>query len=505
MNLIECFESTATAAEKRTAIADAHCSLSFGELRRRARQLGGAVAARGLRESPIAVMAHHDVNTIVFFLACLYSGNFYIPVDPDMPQNKLALLFANAAPQLVLSAHREHDEPLLRNTTGTEVWFDCDERALSADNEGVLAGICAAVDESSTLYVVYTSGSTGEPKGVLKSHGAMLSYLNAFAGRFPFDADDTLGNQTPFFFDASAKDIYAMVFSGVTVQILDSSLFILPVNLIRYLNERHVTFISWVPSALCVVTQLNTFSEILPTSLRRVFFIGESFPMKQLNRWRAALPELLYVNLYGSSELAGACCYRVVGRDEHFADSDALPIGAAFDNSVVRLVADGRRIDKPGTVGEIWISSPALANGYFRDEPRTAAVFGVCDFGDGARRYFRSGDMAQYNARGELVFAARRDNQIKHMGRRIELGEIETAAAALDGVRRCCCLYDTAHSRIVLFCELLPGCALSARELRSQLRGKLSDYMLPNRVNLLDKIPLNANGKTDRQKLKSML
>lgn len=352
--------------------------------------------------------------------------------------------------------------------------------------------------------MVYTSGSTGKPKGVLKSHGAVVSYLEAFTAQYPFGPDEVMGNQTPFFFDASAKDFYLMMKTGATLEILPTEYFSFPVQLVRYLNEKRVTFISWVPTALCIVTQLNTFVEVKPETLRRVFFVGEVFPRKQLDKWRSALPHLEFVNLYGSSELAGVCCHYPVQDD--LPEGAPLPLGKPLSNCHLWLMDGGEMVTQPNRVGEIHISSPALALGYYNDPEKTAASFVQARLPDGSfGRTFKTGDMASYDANGDLVFAARLDFQIKHLGRRIELGEIEAVADELPEIQRCCCLYNSEKRQIVLFCQLDPACPRTPKDIRKALKGMLTDYMLPGKVIIMDALPLNANGKIDRQLLKNQL
>jgi acyl-coenzyme A synthetase/AMP-(fatty) acid ligase len=353
------------------------------------------------------------------------------------------------------------------------------------------------------LYMVYTSGSTGKPKGILKSHRAELSFIRAYCETFAFSAEDVIGNQTPFFFDASGKDLYMMLWLGCTLEVLPTRLFSFPTELMEYMNAKKISFISWVPTAISIVAQLNPFSLVKPAYLKRVFFVGEVMPMKYLNKWRKALPELQYVNLYGQSELAGICCWFEVKGD--WDDAAVLPMGKTLSNSKIYLLDGEENVREPGRIGEMYIVSEALALEYYRDPEKTAASFLMKDFGEGERRCFKTGDMAQYDAEGNLVFAARSDFQIKHMGRRIELGEIEAVATTLDEINMCCCLYRPEKQWIYLFAELTGGCDLTGQQVRSLLREKLSDYMLPRKVVILDKMPLSPNGKMDRQSLKALI
>jgi acyl-coenzyme A synthetase/AMP-(fatty) acid ligase len=167
---------------------------------------------------------------------------------------------------------------------------------------------------------------------------------------------------------------------------------------------------------------------------------------------------------------------------------------------------DGHYVTTEGTVGEVYVVSPALALAYYHDPEKTKAVFVEIHKPDGmTARALKTGDLAKYDADGNLIFVSRKDFQIKHMGRRIELGEIESVADTIPEVQRCCCLYDEKRKMIKLFCELVQGCDWDGRAVQSAMRGRISDYMLPGKVIILEQLPLNANGKTDRTKLKEML
>ena len=169
------------------------------------------------------------------------------------------------------------------------------------------------------------------------------------------------------------------------------------------------------------------------------------------------------------------------------------------------MLSDDQIVNEPGKIGELYLVSDALALEYYHDPDKTNASFGWRDFGEGMIRYFKTGDLAQYDAEGNLLFASRTDSQIKHMGHRIELGEIEAVAGSLSEIDRCCCLYQATKRKLVLFCQLTDGVTINGQGIKSILRPKLSDYMLPAKVVIMEKLPLNANGKIDRQKLKETL
>lgn len=483
--ITDVFKNTAERFADKRAVADQNEALTFSQLYELASKISAAFDSDS---GYIGVMAHRDIYTVAMFFGVAMAGKCYVPIDPEMPTEKLSKIIKSSGIDCVLSFKADDREKI--GDAGAE---------LLLLTSGMSAPLKSERENSEFLYTVYTSGSTGVPKGVLKTHSAMKSFTDAYIKEFGFDQNTVIGNQTPFYFDASAKDIYLMAACGATIEILPTSLFSFPVRLIEYMNDRRVSFISWVPSALSIVTALNTFTEIKPLYLKRVFFVGEAFSPKHLNKWMDALPDTEFVNLYGSSEICGiSCFYRIPEKIE--ADKQ-IPIGAPLSNCEIRLVDDGRLVTEAGVPGEIYVSSPALAVGYIADADKTSKSFVLRDFGDGEKRYYRTGDIAKTDEHGRLVFLSRSDYQIKHMGHRIELGEIETAALAVKGIEKCCCLYHTAKNRIILYVQPSENTQLDAAFIRGELRARLSEYMLPHRVKITEKLPLNQNGKIDRAAL----
>ncbi len=548
--LLDYFEKTVQRFPDKIAVACRDKRYTFAELESISKRLGQRVAesdSAACRQagsppadiltdapqpgpSPIGVVVDRGVDTAVFFLAVLYSGNFYVPIDPDLPREKMARIFSDAGFRVVLCGDGQRDILRELDFAGEILTMadaehpgesgDAKEAFASAwerrDGQPDTGGMAASPDMPA--YMIYTSGSTGQPKGVLKSHGAVIDFMETYLSLFDLGPEEIVGNQTPFFFDASAKDFYLMLFTGATLEVLPSELFVLPVTLIEYMNERHITYICWVPSALSVVTQLHTFSQVVPADLTNIFFVGETFPVKHLQKWMEALPNARYVNLYGSTEIAGVCCFHELPVPF---EGETIPIGRPLPNCQVLLLetseeqvpspepddeAGQRLITEPEDTGELYVVSDTLALEYFHDPVRTAETFVTLTLPDGTRaRALRTGDLAKYNADGDLYFVSRSDDQIKHMGYRIEPGEIESAAYEIPEIARCYCLFQEEKDRLCLFCELVPGCDWDKKAVRHALQDRLSEYMLPSRYNILDELPLNANGKVDRARLKELL
>ncbi len=482
-NVIEYLESDMKLYPDKIAVAMGDRGYTFFELYQKVRMLSSAIDCEN---KPIAVIADRSVDTILFFLAVAYSGNFYVPVDPEIPKGKMSAILEEIEPEYVFCL--EKDKKILEAIDRSKI------KILDIDSSGKVVHEHSGIAPEDPLYMVYTSGSTGKPKGVLKSHGAMINFIESFVEAFELTEHEIIGNQTPFYFDASAKDIYLMLKTGARLEIIPAELFVMPPRLIGYLNEKKISYICWVPTALVLTAQIQAFKYIVPQYLKTVCFVGEVMPVKYLNYWMEKLSEVKYVNLYGQSEICGIACYYEISEIQPI--DSPLPIGTPLSGYRVILRDGNRTIVRAECSGEIWIAGKALAEGYYKDEEKTNERFVVMD----GTRYFRTGDYAYYDHKGNLVFTARQDSQIKHLGRRIELGEIETAAGSYDRVERCCCLYDSEQKQIVLFCQ---GQEADKVELRKFLGDKLASYMVPGMIVFLEKLPVNQNGKIDRQKLKA--
>lgn len=459
-------------------ITDKDGSLSYNEFMRQAAAVAVFLEKQKLWGQAIGVEVNRSKDSLVAFMGVLLSGNYYVPVSQEMPQEKVEKI----RDQIDLAAYLYADHSLVKRLPEVD---EQDYKRLYKELE--------KVPEESPLYVIFTSGSTGVPKGIVKSHRSMMSFVKAYTDEFSWGPEDRLGNQTPFYFDASAKDFYLSLYAGCRMVVLDTALFSRPKELLLMLNGQKITAIQWVPSALMMVSMLGTFRQVMPEFLRRVCFVGEAMAPEQLRRWMEALPQVEFVNLYGASEMAGICAFcRIDG--EEFAATGEIPIGYPLSNSRIRLMDEAQReVREPGTKGEIWLCSEALADGYLGDEEKTKEKFVKKE----DCLWYRTGDQAVYDEKGRLVFAGREDFQIKHMGHRIELEEIDKTTQTIPEITSACCVY--AKNKLVLFYE---G-SLDKAELTRLLKEKLPDYMMPNRLEWLEQMPVNAHGKKDRKFLEN--
>ena len=496
-NVLEYLESSALAHPYKICFADEGERTTFSEVRDNARAIASCLleATGGARNQPVAVSIDRSIAPLVAFLGVVYSGNFYVPVDLQLPRSRLENMFNTLQPGVLLTSGKDRETLEGLSFNGRVITFD--EARQHPIAEGSLAGVRRQAIDTDPLYAIFTSGSTGVPKAVLVSHRSVIDLIEHFADIFGFSPDNVFGNQAPFDFDVSVKDIYSTLKNAASLQVIPRRLFSFPGELFKYLNARNINTAIWATSALRIVHNLHALEGELPHSLKQILFSGEVMPNKVLNYWRSHLPDVQYVNLYGPTEITCNCSYYIVDRD--FNDQDALPIGFPFPNTDILVLNDKDQLVTGDEIGEICVRGSSLALGYYNSPTETAKAFCQNLLNPHyPERIYRTGDLGRYNQRGELMFLSRKDSQIKHMGHRIELGEIEVAVNALPFLDAACCLYSPEEEKIVLFYQADAPCE---REILLGLRQSLPKYILPNKLVWYERLPMNKNAKIDRVRL----
>lgn len=500
-SVIGWLEDSANKFPDKKAVVDENGSITYLQYKCKSQALARRIVGLngGRTKKPIVVFLRKSKEVLVSFMGVAYSGCFYSPIDIDMPKSRVNKILEVLSPQIVITSNELVSTFNEFDYTGDYIIYE--DVVPKKDDEDIVKGFTENIIDTDLLYVLFTSGSTGIPKGVSICHKSVIDYIDWVSDTFEITEQDCLGNQAPFYFDNSILDIYTCMKTGATLYIIPKKLFFQPVPLLEYIKYNKINTIFWVPSALIIVSKLKAFRNVdLTGILKRVLFCGEVMPNKQLNMWRKYLPDVMYANLYGPTEITDACtCYII---DRPFSDDEPLPIGNPMRNTDVMVLNEDNKLVDKNEIGELCVRGTSLSMGYYNNPKKTQEVFVQNPLNSAVPEIiYRTGDLVRYNEYGELVYLSRKDFQIKHMGHRIELGEIETAVSSIDEISLCCCLYDETKEKIVLFIDA----CLEKWYIKEKLEKMLPDYMLPGRIVYMPDMPMNANGKIDRVKLKGMM
>ena len=500
----------------RTALVMGDERLSYRYLESLTNQLARLQQAHGVTAgSRVCVVAAKTPWTIAGLLATLKAGGMYVPIDSASPAARVARIVDTAEPTLVLTDCTATGllDDLIGNgglPAGTPVGaldatvtgarfataFGRDDAAgLSAEPLGVRDGA------SEIAHLLFTSGSTGVPKGVMITHGNVAAFIDWAVEYFGFRPTDRISGHPPLHFDLSTFDIYGALAVGAELHLVPAELNVNPRALAAFIRDHELTQWFSVPSVLTYMAKFDVVSDF--PALERLLWCGEVLPTAVLAQWMRRLPGVSFTNLYGPTEATIASSFYTVPAcpvDE----TEPVPIGTACSGEELLVLDEARRPVPEGKVGDLYIAGVGLSPGYWRDNEKTAAAF-VADPRQPDSRIYRTGDLARYGDDGFVYFLGRADSQIKSRGYRIELGEIEAAVNAVPGVRECAVVgVQTGGFEGTTICcafSVLDDSQLIPSELRRQLKELLPPYMIPARWMTLTTLPTNVNGKIDRKGL----
>ena len=467
------------------AVIDPTSALTYHQLYVLAKKLSNRIRSYcNDSKKPIIVITERSVWSIVAFWGVILSGNFYVSVDGNTPLERLRQYADLIDPLIMLNVTSK------KISIGIENIDICKEVTF----ESMALEYEKTIIDADPLYMVFTSGSTGSPKVVIKNHRSVIAFAESFSAVFKIGEDDVLGNQTSFDFDVSAKDIYLSVYSRASMCIIPSTCFLIPSKLAPFLVNYGVTTLVWSAAAVKYVARMDCFRYQAPVTLTKVFFSGEIMPVSIIKYWREYCKNVSYVNMYAPSEVTGNCLYHVV--DENDDCEECIPLSDTFPNVEVIVGCKGRVV-KENEPGEIYVRGAFLASGYYNNNKETRKAFVQNPFCLTHNDFiYKTGDLA-LKRNGKIYFIGRKDNQIKHLGHRVELEEIENAVFAILNCNEGCALYDKKTDKIIL---LLTQNEYQSSDIFTLLKEHIPKYMLPDRVINIDKMPYNKRGKIDRKK-----
>ena len=493
-NILEYLEQTAPRLPDKVAYSDGSYDMTFAELISSAKRIGSALLKLNITAAPVAILMAKHPKEIAAFYGSVYAGCFYVPLDPDMPPRRMELILESVGAENMIVDQK--GEKLLASLDYHGRVLRYDDLVTENEDTLALAAVRARQIDTDPIYIVFTSGSTGVPKGVAACHRSVIDYVETLCDALGFSEDTVFANQTPLFFDAPLKELMPVIKFGATAYLVPKMLFMFPMKLCDFLNKHRINTVCWVVSALTMISSMGVLEKNPPRYLTTVAFGSEVFPPGQYALWRTALPNATFFNLYGPTEATGMSCFWRADRE--LEEGEAIPIGRPFRNTDLMLITEDGKRAEGDACGEIYLRGTCVTLGYYNNPEKTAEAFVQNPLQSAyPETVYRTGDLAYRNRHGELVFLSRRDAQIKHQGHRIELGEVEAAASKCAEVGRACCVYDHTAKRIVLY---YTG-EIESGDLTAFLRAYLPRYMIPAQCERLERMPLTPNGKLDRKLL----
>jgi amino acid adenylation domain-containing protein len=511
----------AQARPEATALVFKDERLTYGAIEEGSNRLAHLLKSVGCRRGDrVALLLPKTPGAIVAMLGVLKADAIYVPMDPASPAARHARVLEVSDCRCVLAAGLAGESirgafaaaSLAR--TPLIGWLD-DGSPADVDAAFTLRDLAAlpatppacANGDHDVAHILFTSGSTGLPKGVMITHASVGRFIRWARSYFGTTAADRISQHPPLHFDLSTFDVFGTLSSGAELHLVPLELNLLPPKLAQFIRESNLTQWFSVPSVLNLMAKFDAVRQDDFPGLRRVLWCGEAMPTPTLIYWMRRLPHVRFTNLYGPTEATIASSYYTVpacpsdGREP-------IPIGSACDGEQLLVLDAQLRPAAPGEIGDLYIRGAGLSPGYWGDPEKTRSAFLPCPGGAGPQdRIYKTGDLARRGTDGLYYFLGRADTQIKSRGYRIELGEIEAALHSLPGLRESAivAIQSDGFEGWLICCAYVPatGCDVSGNTLRRNLSALVPGYMLPARWMPYEALPKNDNGKIDRTFLKS--
>ena len=520
---------SAARAPELPAVASGDRFLTYGKLDRLSNQVARALITRGVMPGDrVGILAPKSAASVVAAFGVLKAGACYVPLDPKSPATRLSAITRDSGIAIVLSdagtAHQAAaiaaSVPGLRSVMVTGPHWGAESprasRALPSAPavvpwDAVLAELDGPLDtdlalETDLAYILYTSGSTGVPKGVMISHRASLTFVEWAAACTGLRPGDRVCSPAPLHFDLSVFDIFATCQASACMVVLPEMTAMFPVRLAEWIQQERISVWYSVPSILTMLVTRGGLAVFDLSQLRAIIFAGEVFPAKHLSRLMAELPRARYFNWYGPTETNVCTSFEVPPAQGDAGLAGPVPIGKACANTeVFAVTSEGGRVSRPGEVGELYVRGPSLMHGYWAQPDKTRLVLVRNPFRDAYdESAYRTGDLVTLDADGSYLFLGRRDGMVKTRGYRVEIGEVEAAIYEHPAVREAVVLTvpdELLGSRLRAVISVTGSGSLSRLDVLEHCRRRLPGYMVPDVVEFCEALPRTSTGKVDRSQL----
>jgi amino acid adenylation domain-containing protein len=510
---------------QRAAVASSGCLLTYQELDELSNKMARALLRQGVAPGDrVGILAPKSAAAVVAVYGALKAGACYVPLDSKSPAPRLTAIMADSGIAVVLAdqanahaaAAMADSVPALRTVmvtgphwgreaaAGRESGASTDPEIVPwdivlAEPDGALAGDRAV--DADLAYILYTSGSTGAPKGVMISHRASLTFVEWSAACVGLGEEDRVCSPAPLTFDLSVFDLFASCKVAACMTVMPEMTAMFPARLAQWMERERISVWYSVPSVLTMLVTYGKLSGFDLSGLRAIIFAGEVFPAKHLNGLMAELPHARFLNWYGPTETNVCTWYEVPAGAA--ALTVPVPIGRTCANTDAFAVTDeGGQVSKPGEEGELYVRGSGLMRGYWGDQEKTRQTLVMNPFRSAYDELaYRTGDLVTLDDEGNFVFLGRRDGMVKTRGYRVELGEVETALYGHPAIREAAVLPvpdELLGNRLRAFISTDGQGELAREEVLDHCRRRLPAYMVPDAVEFCEALPRTSTGKIDR-------
>lgn len=525
MLLHQYLEESALRWGDKTAVKYKNESMSYHQLDIFSNQIAHSLLSGGVRPgATVGLYLAKSMEVVAAIFGILKAGAVYVPIDPDSPPERTRYIISNCRIEtmmvdelklqklgknwelfpekgLLLNLSRNH-AAVPQLAPAWQVWSREDIEKQLVNAPGI-----EPRSEDDLAYILYTSGSTGQPKGVMLTHRNGNVFVEWAANYLGLGADDVFSSHAPFHFDLSIFDLFVSLKLGGTLCLIPPGISYFPDAILRFIFENQLTVWYSVPSALIQLLLLQDDVKEKLKSIKTLIYAGEVFPYSYLNQLAKVLTDAGIYNFYGPTETNVITYYSIKLRPDELLEEN-VPIGEPCPYARIAIVDEHQQPVGPGTPGELIVNGSSLMKGYWDDPQKSARAIQKVIL-DGQEDFFYcTGDLVVQRADGNIVYVNRRDNMVKTRGFRVELGEVETALYKHPAILKAAVVAvpdETVGHRLAAFIALQDGAILSPDEMDKHCSRFLPAYMIPEKTIFLPQLPLSANGKIDREKLKSTL
>ncbi len=506
---------TAARFPERTAVWAQGRTLTYQQLEEQSNQLAHLLRESGIRKGDrVGIYFPKAIESVVSMLGVLKAGGVYVPLDPQSPVRRIEYILENCGVKGLITVPGKFEglSPSASSADRFTILLGDPEKVTGdskvipwnqiTDYPHAQPPVCQTV-ETDLAYILYTSGSTGDPKGVMLSHRNALTFINWCAETFQIRPEDHLSNHAPLHFDLSVFDVYNSIKAGAAVYMIPEDIAPFPASLASFIETHGISVWYSVPSALVYLLLHGNLPRRNLAQLRLILFAGEPFAVKYLRMLAEVVPGAELYNLYGPTE-TNVCTYHRVDRSK-LSNCEKLPIGKACSNTEVFAVNEADEPLKPGETGELLVRGPSVTYGYWHDTQKTAKAVLENRFQPHfSEKIYRTGDLVTIDENGDYYYMGRIDNMVKSRGYRIELGEIETALYSHSAVKETAVVAvpdDQLGNRIKAFVATNQPGMLTKADIQQHCAQRVPKYMIPELVEFCDSLPKTSTGKVDRKRL----